>query len=167
MLERRFPNCSTDGDRLLIEITPKLSLLNSIAEMVETFGEDNGIPDQRIFIVNLEIDELITNYVQHSLHKVTNPRLELTLRLVEQSKLVLTLVDTGPPFDPTEDAPAPNLDADLEHRDIGGLGLHLVRTNCDRMHHEVIDKKFNRVTVEHDLHEGEARPQAANAEVTT
>ena len=153
LLEHRFPNVSSDGDELRIELAPKVSLLTSIAEMVEAFGEANSIPDQQIFLVNLEIDELITNYVRHSIRNVTRPRMQLTLR-VHEDKLVLVILDTGPPFNPLT-APEPDLKKDLDDREMGGVGLHLVRSYCDRIHYELVDG-YNRLTLEHKLQPGDA-----------
>ena len=99
---------------------------------------------RKIFRVNLAVDELVTNYVLHSMHKVRQPRMELTLR-IRKGKLIVTLLDTGPPFDP-RDAPEPDLSDDLDERQAGGLGLHLVRSYCDRMHHEIVDS-YNRLTL--------------------
>ena len=150
--ERKFANGSRD--ELRVELTPKVSLLGSIAELIEAFGETNGIPDQQIFRVNLAVDELVTNYVLYSVHKVRDPRIELTLQ-VGEGKLIVTLLDTGPPFNPLE-APEPDLSDDLDKQKIGGLGLHLVRSYCDRMRHQVVDG-CNRVTLEHDLPPGTPR----------
>ena len=154
-LERRSPNASPEGDELRLELTRKVSLLGSIAE-IEAFGESNGIPDQQIFRVNLAVDELVTNYVLYSVHKVSQPRMELTLQ-VGDGKLTVTVVDTGPPFNPLE-APEPDLSDDLDKRQIGGLGLHLVRSYCDRMRHQVVGEG-NRVTLEHDLPPGRNRTE--------
>ena len=90
------------------------------------------------------------------MHKVRQPRIELTLQVVED-KLIVTLLDTGPPFNPLE-APEPDLSDDLDKRQIGGLGLHLVRSYCDRMRHQVVDG-YNRVTLEHDLPPGGSRTE--------
>ena len=147
-LERKFPSTSNANDELRIELAPKVSLLSSIAEMVEAFGEENGIPDQQIFLINLEIDELITNYVRHSLLKVSQPRMELTVQ-EHEGKVILTVLDTGPPFNPLT-APPPDLSDDLDQRKMGGMGLHLVRSYCDRIHYELVDG-YNRLTLEHDL----------------
>ena len=134
-----------------------------IAEMIEAFGESNGIPDQEIFRVNLAVDELVTNYVLYSVYKVRNPRIELTLQAGE-GKLIVTLLDTGPPFNPLE-APEPDLSDDLDKQKIGGLGLHLVRSYCDRMRHQVVDG-YNRVTLEHDLPAGRSRTERNSEERT-
>ena len=131
-----------------MELAPKVSLLGSIVEMVEAFGEANGIPEQQIFLINLEIDELITNYVRHSVRKVSKPRMELTVQ-EHEGKVILTVLDTGPPFNPLT-APPPDLSDDLDQRKMGGMGLHLVRSYCDRIHYELVDG-YNRLILEHDL----------------
>ena len=41
--------------------------------------------------------------------------------------------DDAPPFDPFVEAPAPDLDADLDARPIGGLGVHLIRSLMDEV----------------------------------
>jgi anti-sigma regulatory factor (Ser/Thr protein kinase) len=44
--------------------------------------------------------------------------------------VVATVTDDGRPFDP-RDAPAPDLEASLDTRRVGGLGMHLVRSCMD------------------------------------
>ncbi len=45
-------------------------------------------------------------------------------------RLIVTITDDGVPFNPLS-AEAPRLDAPLEEREIGGLGIHLVRNMID------------------------------------
>ena len=63
--------------------------------------------------------------------------------------LVLTMVDNGQKFDPTQDTD-PDLSSTVEERPIGGLGLHLIKTFADRVNYEYSDGR-NRLTLEHDL----------------
>jgi len=41
--------------------------------------------------------------------------------------LVLSFVDDGQPFDPTQDIPTPDVAAALKDRSIGGLGIFMVK----------------------------------------
>jgi serine/threonine-protein kinase RsbW len=52
----------------------------------------------------------------------------------------------GPRFDPTSDGPAPDLDASLADRRIGGLGLFLVREMAESMTY-LRDNGVNRTAV--------------------
>ena len=49
--------------------------------------------------------------------------------------LSLTIVDSGPRFDPTE-LQEPDVLSPLEERAVGGLGVHLVKTFADRVTYE-------------------------------
>ena len=48
-------------DELYVSLAPRLSAVRSLAQMVEEFGDANSLPDQRIYLINLALDELITN----------------------------------------------------------------------------------------------------------
>jgi anti-sigma regulatory factor (Ser/Thr protein kinase) len=51
---------------------------------------------------------------------------------------VLTLRDNGLAFDPLARA-APNLDLEIADRDVGGLGIHLVRALADECRYARVD----------------------------
>jgi anti-sigma regulatory factor (Ser/Thr protein kinase) len=53
----------------------------------------------------------------------------------------------GPRFDPTTDAPEPDLTASLAHRPIGGLGLFLVREMAESLDFQC-DEGINRLAVQ-------------------
>ena len=141
---------TADGciDELHMELSPRLSAISSLAEVIEEFGKSHRIPDTPIFFVNLEIDELMTNYVAYSYRKVRCPRMKVTLRKFH-NRLILVVEDTGPPFNPLE-AAAPDLDSGINDRKLGGMGLHLVRKYADRIDYRCVDNR-NILTLEHDF----------------
>ena len=135
-------------DELRVTLSPRLSAVRGLAQMVEEFGDANELPEQQIYMINLALDELITNTVSYGLRGVSHPQIEITLR-VRGTLLVLTIVDNGHRFDPTVDT-NPDLSSGVAERPVGGLGLHLIKTFADRMRYEYSDGK-NRLTLEHDL----------------
>ena len=135
-------------DELELSLSPRMSSLASLAEMIEEFGHSNHIPENSIYLINLEVDELLTNYVTHSLHKVRQGRMQLTVRAFAD-KVTIEMLDSGPPFNPLE-ASKPDTELGVQERQAGGLGLHFVRTYSDRMDYQCIDG-CNRITIEHDL----------------
>ena len=138
------------NDEMKFELTPRLSALAGLFEMIENFGKDNGIPESSIYLVNLTIDELLTNYVQYSVGKVSEPRMALCLQWVE-GKLILSVMDSGPPFDPTDQALVGAV-RERSEQEVGGVGLHVVRSYADRIAYRCVDK-CNHLTIEHDLKE--------------
>lgn len=135
-------------DELRVSLAPRLSSVRSLAQMVEGFGDANELPEQKIYMINLALDELITNTVSYGLRGVDQPQIEITVQL-NDSVLVLNVVDNGHRFDPTQDT-GPDVSSDIDERPVGGLGLHLIKSFADRMRYEYVDGK-NRLTLEHDL----------------
>jgi anti-sigma regulatory factor (Ser/Thr protein kinase) len=54
---------------------------------------------------------------------------------VEDGDIIASVADRGAPFNPLL-APEPDLAAGLEQRDVGGLGIHLVRRLVNSMEYE-------------------------------
>ena len=137
------------SNELRVTLPVRVSELRDLATMVEDFGDANNLPAPKVFAINLELDELITNTVIHgSFEAGIDPRIDIHLR-VESDILILTMEDNGKPFDPTFDT-EPNTTSPLESREVGGLGLHLVKSFADRVSYEFVEGK-NRSTLEHDL----------------
>ena len=137
------------SNELRVTLPARVSELRDLATMVEDFGDANNLPAPKVFAINLELDELITNTVTHgSFEAGIDPRIDIHLR-VESDILILTMEDNGSPFDPTLNTD-PNTAAPLESRNVGGLGLHLVKNFANRIFYEFVEGK-NRSTLEHDL----------------
>ena len=134
---------------LRVTLTARLSEVRDLSTAVEAFGDANQLPVPKVFVINLALDELITNAVAHgSFGGTSDPKIEIHLR-VDHDVLILTMEDNGNPFDPTIDT-KPDTTSALEARKVGGLGLHLVKSFADRVSYEFVGGK-NRLTLEHDL----------------
>lgn len=134
---------------LHVTLSPRLSKLHDLSAMVEEFGDEHGLPVAKVFVINLALDELITNAVTHgSFENASDPKIEVRLR-VDHDILILTIEDNGSMFDPTIDT-EPDTESSLERREVGGLGLHLVKSFAARVSYEFVGGK-NRLTLEHDL----------------
>lgn len=123
-------------DELKIEVTPRLSRLPGLFESVENFGSDNNVPEANVYVINLILDELITNYVTHSVGLVESPKIYVTVKF-DDDGLVLVFEDSGPLFDPTvveigSDPPQPR------EADGGGVGLHLIRSYADQIQYTAL-----------------------------
>ncbi len=119
--------------KLALKIAPRAEELDTITAAVEEFGDAEKWPPQLVFRVNLVLEELGLNIINHGrtddLHEI-----EITLTS-EPGSLTIEIVDNGLPFDPLEDAPSPDLDSGVADRAVGGLGVYLVRTMMDEMHY--------------------------------
>lgn len=126
-----------------IELPCEIAALDALAGFLEGFAAEQGIDPTTILHLNLALDELVTNAVIHG--GCSSP---LHLCVSRHGDVVRAeLVDRGRRFDPFRDAPAPDLDAPLEERRIGGLGVHLVKKSMDLVDYEWKDGA-NRVRIE-------------------
>ena len=117
--------------KLFLEIAPRVEELSTITAAVEQFGDAERWPPDVIFQINLVIEELGLNIMTHGKNEELE-KIEITLT-AEGESLTIDIVDNGRPFDPTSDAPAPDLDSELGERSIGGLGVHIVRSLVDHV----------------------------------
>ena len=99
------------------------------AERVDAFCAEHGLSSDIAFAVNVSVDELLTNTISYGYGGGGRHRIEMTVRL-EGSVLIVELSDDAKPYDPTR-APHPDIDAPIERRPIGGLGVHFVRELMD------------------------------------
>lgn len=108
--------------RVEVETVGDAAAAERLIAAAEAFAAAETLPEIALNRLRLALDELAMNAVSYG--KAT--RLTLSLD-VESGRLIAELADDGAPFDPT-DAPAPDLDAGIDERPIGGLGVYLVRT---------------------------------------
>ena len=115
--------------RLKLETDP--SELERISAAVEDIGQQENWPAQFVFRVNLVLEELGLNIMNYG-HDEGLHEFEIMLTS-DENALTIEITDDGRPFNPLSDAPEPDLDASVDDRQVGGLGLHLVRTMVDEM----------------------------------
>ncbi|MEL4179603.1 ATP-binding SpoIIE family protein phosphatase [Roseateles sp. PN1] len=108
------------------------SRVEEIAPLAEAVNEALAERPDVAFAVNLCLEELITNTIQHGLHGAPDRSIHVRLSRSDEW-LEIILKDDAPPFDPFVEAPEPSLDASVEERAVGGLGVHMVKTMMDEV----------------------------------
>ena len=99
-----------------------------VSAWARALAERAGLAHARIDAIDLCIVELVTNIVNHSYRGGPGQiRVELGLG---HGAAVLTILDQGPAFDPLS-VPAPALAESIEDAQVGGFGIHLIRTSAD------------------------------------
>ena len=79
--------------------------------------------------MRLIAEEGLANIVRHAYGPDEDGEIEVMLALSE-TEVRLELRDQGRPFNPLEH-PEPDLEAPVEDRPVGGLGVHLIRSLTD------------------------------------
>lgn len=93
------------------------------------------LPADVVLRLSLVLEELVANVAAYGGRSPC--RVELSLAAVDGGVDVV-LDDNGVPFDPTA-LPAPDVDANLADRPVGGLGIHLVRNLMDDVRYARVD----------------------------
>ena len=111
-------------------------VLRHIASEVEELGQRESWPDNLVFKVNLVLEEVGINILSYG-GEINGqwPKFEIVISS-EEDALTIHVSDEGRPFDPFNDAPKPSIDAAIEDRGIGGLGVFLVQSMMDDTSYE-------------------------------
>lgn len=114
-------------DLTTVEITldGSMSELTRLSREVASFCTAHALGDDPEFQLNLVLEELFTNSVQHGGCAGSSHCVAIRLQPVDGAVRV-EFRDRGEPFNPL-DAPPPDLAAPLVERAAGGLGVHFVR----------------------------------------
>ncbi|KQO20795.1 hypothetical protein ASF11_24870 [Acidovorax sp. Leaf76] len=104
--------------------------LPAFFERMEDWAMEHGAPLPLASSFGLMLDELLTNVATHGYGGQGGP---VTVQLVFTAPRTLSAIvrDEGPAFDPTT-LVAADIEASLEDRHIGGLGVHFVKKLADR-----------------------------------
>lgn len=110
----------------------ELEEIQSLAEAIELFGEENGIPAKTLFQINLALDELLTNTISYGYPEGGEHEILVSILPTGERELRLEIRDDGKAFNPL-DTEEPDISQDIDERPIGGLGIHLVRQMMDEI----------------------------------
>ena len=115
-------------------IESDLGELERLHDAVAELGEAGDWPPDLVYQVDLVLEELIVNTVNYGYDDDARHEIEVMLTSDEDA-FTVEIIDDGQAFNPLNDAPEPDLDARIEDRPIGGLGVHLMRVMMDEVHY--------------------------------
>lgn len=130
-----------------------LNSLSGAARTIETFLDGFNIGAKERYIVALAFEEMATNIIKYGFEdSAAQQPIDITLSY-GNSALTLVLEDSGREFNPLESA-SPELFDPVEDREVGGLGVHLVRRMADSMDYKRINGR-NILTITVKLKSGD------------
>lgn len=115
----------------------KIESLDQVFDFIERFFVANQLDPATRYAIGMAIEEVFTNMVKYNPSGTS----DLAIRLDrEGNRAVIGLTDfDSEPYDPTMNA-AVDVDAPLEQRVPGGLGVHLIRKLMDGFEYEYRDR---------------------------
>ncbi len=121
--------------------------LGPIREFVRSKAAEAGLDKKRAYRLQLAVDEIASNIAIHGYEEQgLSGDIEVQAEL-EPDRLVITLVDSAIPYDPYSRVMPEDLDAPLQERAIGGLGVFLAMNNVDEFLYRFSDGQNRNIFV--------------------
>ena len=131
-----------------IVLANEISEISRLNGFIEDIGEEFGLTPDVVFNLNLVLEEAVVNVINYAYPKEDHQWIYLSAKL-QDGTIILVLTDTGKEFDPTM-APEADITLSADEREIGGLGIFLIRQIMNEVKYERIDGK-NVLTLEKKL----------------
>lgn len=123
-----------------LTIAATVENIESVTEFVNTQLEALNCPPKAQMQIDIAIDELFGNIA----HYAYNPDVGSATVQVEVTEepmaVIITFIDGGVPYDPLS-AADPDITLSAEERQIGGLGIYMVKKSMDEITYEYKDGK--------------------------
>lgn len=127
--------------RQSIRATPELESIPLVCEFLEEVLQNHGAPVKTIMQINIAADEIFSNIARYSGAAAAQVDCEIM-----DGRVVISFMDDGKPYDPTEQ-PEPDVTLSAAEREIGGLGIFMVKKSMDRVSYEHVGGR-NILTIE-------------------
>ena len=127
------------GEVLSFTLDNNLDQLDNLHAMTKGFGDVHGLGKRTIFETNLVLEEVFTNIIAYGHGDKNGHQVQFSLEY-NKNCIIIDIEDDGIPFNLLEADPA-ELDTGLEHRSVGGLGIHLIRNFMNDVTYQRIGSK--------------------------
>ena len=121
-----------------IRVQAVLDNLNTVIDFIDEVLERAECPLRTVMKINLSVEEIFVNIANYAYADHKGDAVIRTKLMEDPRAVRITFIDYGIPYDPTA-LPDPDVTLSSEDRNIGGLGIFLVRKNMDSMNYEYRD----------------------------
>ena len=116
---------------LEIKLVNKLTEITRLNKSFNEFAQNNNIDKSISGKINIVFDELLNNTISYAYPDDLEHYIEVKIDL-PSDRLTISIIDDGIPFNPFQ-FKSPDTSLALEDREIGGLGIHLVKSFMDKV----------------------------------
>lgn len=115
------------SNQINISVKNDISELATIVSKLEDFVKSHLLDDLTLFNINLVVEEIFTNIVFYAYSDEKEHLIDLRVSLDDNS-IKIEIEDDGKEFNPLNTPEPEHIDKPLEDREVGGLGIHFVKT---------------------------------------
>jgi anti-sigma regulatory factor (Ser/Thr protein kinase) len=112
-----------------IKLPAHLEYLHKFIDFVARCSREQGFDKNRVHEIELATEEALVNIFDYA-YKENNGEVEIFCKLDDNKRFIIEIVDTGTPFNVLSVA-SPDITADISDRQLGGLGVFLMKEFMD------------------------------------
>ena len=112
----------------------ELESLSVFREFISDCCAKFKVPNGIVFDLKLAVDEACTNIIEHGYKGMDPGSIILSFRITPD-RILVQITDFGHIFEPAE-TPKPDVEAALEDRELGGMGLYLIYQTMDNIDYQ-------------------------------
>ena len=120
-----------------LTVNAVLENLPKVTEFVDEQLEAFGCPPRAQAQIDIAVDELFGNIVRYAYQPGMGPA-TVRVEVTGEPAVILTFIDNGVPYDPLKKAD-PDTTLSAEERQVGGLGIFMVKKSMDEIAYEYQD----------------------------
>lgn len=120
-----------------LTVNAVLENMPKVTEFVDEQLEAFGCPPRAQAQIDIAVDELFGNIVRYAYQPGVGPA-TVRVEVTGEPAVILTFIDNGVPYDPLKKAD-PDTTLSVEERQVGGLGIFMVKKSMDEIAYEYQD----------------------------
>ena len=123
-----------------LTVAATIENIETVTDFVDAQLEELDCPMKAEMQINVAIDELFSNIAHYAYHPETGEATVAVEVIKNPLAVEITFIDNGKPYDPLQNAD-PDVTLSAEERDIGGLGIFIVKKSMVDIAYEYKDGK--------------------------
>ena len=116
-----------------LKLPAKLQHLEQLIDFVTNCAREQGVTQNKIGEIQVAVEEALVNVINYA-YKDGEGDVEVTCML-DDERFIIEIIDYGFPFDLLS-LQDPDISLDVSERDIGGLGIYLIKRLMDHVEHK-------------------------------
>ncbi|MEN6374336.1 MAG: ATP-binding protein [Smithella sp.] len=118
-----------------VTLPGKIDSLYALISFVISYAGEHGFAGEKISAIELALEEVLVNIIKHAYKECgIDGAIEIRCRKNDAGSLIIEIMDYGMPFD-IFSVSEPDISADIDERQIGGLGIFFVKKLMDDVHY--------------------------------
>ena len=123
-----------------LTIAATVESIETVTDFVNEQLEAYDCPMKILMQINIAIDELFSNIAHYAYNPETGDATVRVEVIEDPMAVIITFIDNGVPYDPLKQKD-PDTTLPAEERELGGLGIYMVKKTMDDVTYEYKDGK--------------------------